>query len=93
MLRKLTVLACIALAGAAHAQQSAWPEDAALHFVKQCAGVHKDLLAPCRCISDGIIREFSPEDFVKLTDSGAIQRDVRYTRIRNDCVTRAQVRE
>lgn len=39
------------------------------------------------------MREFSPEDFTKLANAGSIERDARYTRIRNDCATRAKVRQ
>jgi len=78
-------------AQAAHAQQQPWPAHAAPRFVATCAGLHKELIAPCRCVIGQVMREFTVEEFTRLTDSGAIQTDSRYRRITTDCGTRARM--
>lgn len=80
------------LAAPAAAQTQQWPQDSARTFMVACVKTHQELIQPCRCMIDGIMREFSPEDFTKQANSGTLERDARYSRIRNDCATRAKVR-
>ncbi len=94
MRRKLAYAATLMLLAApAAAQPQQWPQNSVRSFMTTCVKTHKELIQPCRCMIDGIMREFSPEDFTKLANAGTIDRDARYTRIRNDCATRAKVRE
>ena len=79
------------VAASAVAQQQPWPVQTAPRFVASCAGFHKELIAPCRCVIAQVMREFSVEEFSKLTDSGTIQNDARYRRITTDCGTRARM--
>lgn len=77
----------------ASAQTQTWPAGSEQRFVMQCAGFHQELISPCRCTIAGVMREMSVEEFVKLTNSGAIAQDARYKRITVDCATRPRVRQ
>lgn len=72
-------------------QQPTWPPNTIPRFVVGCAGFHKELIAPCRCTIDGVMKEFSLQDFMTLSNAGTIKDDARYRRITTDCGTRARM--
>ena len=63
-----------------------WPRDTVPIFVKSCVGFHVELIPACSCVITELMASMPHDEFLKLSESGAIEADPRLKRARYDCV-------
>ncbi|MFO0109048.1 MAG: hypothetical protein ACK52W_00725 [Alphaproteobacteria bacterium] len=64
-----------------------WPADTVPVFLRSCARNRQELMAPCRCTIETLMKAMSAREFTQLSESGAVARDVRYVNARQSCAS------
>ena len=63
-----------------------WPSDTVPIFVKSCVGFHVELIPACGCVITELMASMPHDEFLKLSETGAIESDPRLKHARLDCV-------
>ena len=63
-----------------------WPRDTVPIFVKSCVGFHVELIPACGCVITELMASMPHDEFLKLSETGAIESDPRLKHARLDCV-------
>jgi hypothetical protein len=77
----------VAPAAPAIAAPDIWPADTVPVFLRSCARNRQELMAPCRCTIETLMKAMSAREFTQLSESGAVARDVRYVNARQSCAS------
>ena len=64
-----------------------WPRDTVPIFVKSCIGFHVELVPACTCVITNLMGAMPHDEFMRLSESGTIEQDVRLQTIRQQCLT------
>ena len=64
-----------------------WPADTVPVFLRSCARNRQELMAPCRCTIETLMKAMSAREFTQLSESGTVARDVRYINARQSCAS------
>ena len=64
-----------------------WPRDTVPIFVRSCIGYHVELVPACSCIITNLMGAMPHDEFMKLSENGTIEQDVRLQNIRQQCLT------
>lgn len=75
------------------AQARLWPRDTAEIFVRRCAQTRIKMVEPCRCVITQLMERMGHDEFLKLSQAGAAEKDPRYVAIRQQCATTPQRRQ
>ncbi|MFN8930117.1 MAG: hypothetical protein ACK5WQ_07125, partial [Alphaproteobacteria bacterium] len=64
-----------------------WPANTVPIFVNSCARNRQELMGPCRCTIETLMKAMSAREFTQLSESGTVARDVRYVNARQSCAS------
>lgn len=67
-----------------------WPADTVPVFVRSCSRGRSELLAPCRCTIESLMKAMTQREFLALSEKNAVATDPRYMNVRQNCASRPQ---
>jgi hypothetical protein len=63
-----------------------WSPDAIPVFMIACTQYHKELISPCRCVIENLMKKVPHDEFLKLSAANKMEKDPRYLGIRRQCI-------
>lgn len=71
----------------------AWPVDTVKHFVIPCTQGNIQLIGPCRCVIQSLMKSMTHREFMEISQRNAIDKDIRYTAARQQCALKTQAQK
>lgn len=65
-----------------------WPRDSVPIFMTRCTKFHTEAVKPCSCIITRVMTEMTHDEFMKISESGNVEKDARLLAIRTDCLSK-----
>lgn len=67
-----------------------WPSDTVKQFVLPCTQGNVQLITPCRCVIENLMKTMTHREFMEISQRSAMAKDVRYTAARQQCALKTQ---
>lgn len=67
-----------------------WPINTVPVFLQACTQGNVQLIQPCRCTIESVMRSMTHREFMEASQRNAIEKDIRYTSARQQCALKTQ---